>query len=236
MLTGSWRLAFPSRTRLPNLGRIAQLLKPFDIVGLQEVDGGGLRSQNIIQTQYLGEHAGFPYWHNQVNRRIANLARHSNGLLSRLKPAEIHDYKLPGLPGRGALLARYGTDRSSSLHVCVVHLALTRRARLRQLGFLGELLQDFSHVVVMGDFNCQPDSPEIRLLATKAGLSDPARDLRTWPSWQPRLMIDHILVTPNLTTENARVLNFPCSDHLPVALEIRLPDDLHLHQPALPFT
>lgn len=230
MLTGSWRLALPSHSRLPNLGRIAQVLKPFDIVGLQEVDGGGLRSHHIIQTQYLGEQAGFPYWHNQINRRIANLARHSNGLLSRLKPSEIHDYKLPGLPGRGALLARYGVDRATSLHVCILHLALTRRARLRQLGFLGELLQDFPHVVIMGDFNCQPDSPELRLLADKAGLSDPASGLKTWPSWQPRLMIDHILVTPGLTAENARVLNFPCSDHLPVAMDIHLPEDLRLHQ------
>ena len=108
MITGSWRHVWPSRKRLPNLHRIAQVIRPFDLVGLQEVDGGGLRSHRIVQTQYLAEHGGFPHWHNQINRRIGDIALHSNGLLSRIKPHEVADYKLPGLPGRGAVVARFG--------------------------------------------------------------------------------------------------------------------------------
>ena len=93
-ITGSWRHFWPSSKRLANLKRIAFLLKPFDIVGLQEVDGGGARSHHIIQTEYLAELAEFAHWHNQVNRRLGNIALHSNGLLSRIKPDFIHDYKL----------------------------------------------------------------------------------------------------------------------------------------------
>ena len=228
MITGSWRHLWPSRKRLPNLHRIAQLLKPYDIVGLQEVDGGGLRSQRIIQTQYLAEHGGFPHWHNQINRRIGNLALHSNGLLSRLKPLEVLDYRLPGLPGRGAVIARFGRAGAESLFVCVMHLALSQRARLKQLAFIGNLLKTYPHVVAMGDFNCEPGSPELQLLTATAGLCDPAEGLRTWPSWQPRRMIDHILVSPGLQVVQAEVLHFACSDHLPVAVEISLPDRLRL--------
>jgi len=229
LITGSWRHIWPSRTRLPNLHRIAQLLKPFDIVGLQEVDGGGLRSHKIVQTQYLAEHGGFPHWHNQVNRHIGNIAQHSNGLLSRIKPHEVHDYKLPGIPGRGALLARYGKSGGHGLSVCVLHLALTRKARLRQLGFVGELLQDLPHAIVMGDFNCEPGSPELKLLTRNTELCDPACELHTWPSWQPKRMLDHILVTPSLKVEHVEVIHFPCSDHLPIAMEIELPGDLSVH-------
>lgn len=229
MITGSWRHVWPSGKRQPNLNRIAQVLRPFDIVGLQEVDGGGLRSRGIVQTQYLAEHGGFPHWHNQVNRRMGRIALHSNGLLSRLKPHSLHDYKLPGLPGRGAVLARYGRHREEALHVCVLHLALTRRARMIQLGFVGELLKGLPHAIVMGDFNCDPESPELRLLTQATLLCDPASVVHTWPSWQPRRMIDHILVTPSLRVEHMQALHFPCSDHLPIAMDILLPEGLDLH-------
>ena len=227
-ITGGWRHVLPSRKRLPNLLRIAQLLRPFDLVGLQEVDGGGARSQHIVQTQYLAEQAGFSHWHNQVNRRFGNIALHSNGLLSRIKPDAVHDYKLPGLPGRGALLARYGRSGEEALYLCVLHLALSQKARLKQLGFVGELLHDLPYVILMGDLNCEPNSPELNLLIHKTRLCDPVCEMKTFPSWRPHRMLDHILVTPGLGVEKAQVLNFACSDHLPVAMEISLPEHLAL--------
>ena len=227
-LTGGWRHVLPSSKRVPNLNRIAQILEPFDIVGLQEVDGGGLRSRRIVQTQYLAERAGFAYWHNQVNRRVGNIALHSNGLLSRIRPNAIHDYKLPGLPGRGALLARFGTLPDETLYLCILHLALSRRARLRQLAFVAEVIKGLPHVVVMGDLNCEIETPEMKLLLGLTDLCDPLSEINTFPSWRPRKMLDHILVTPDLEVKNLRVLNFPCSDHLPIAMEVGLPDGLRL--------
>lgn len=225
-ITGGWRHVLPSTKRLPNLNRIAHQLRGFDIVGLQEVEGGGMRSHHIVQTQYLAENAGFAYWHNQVNRRIGNLAVHCNGLLSRKAPDFIRDYNLPGLPGRGALLARFGVDPKNALYVCVVHLALSRRARLKQVSFISELIGHLPYVVMMGDLNCEPDTPELQLLLRATHLSDPVCRLETFPSWKPRKMLDHILVTPSLSVRRLRVIDFACSDHLPVAMEVCLPDAL----------
>jgi endonuclease/exonuclease/phosphatase family metal-dependent hydrolase len=227
-ITGGWRHIWPSRKRLPNLDRIARFLKPFDIVGLQEVDGGGARSHNIVQTQYLAENAGFGHWYNQVNRRIGNLALHSNGLLSRVRPHSVHDYKLPGLPGRGALLARYGGAGGPSLYVCVLHLALSRRSRLKQLAFVSELIHDLPYAVVMGDLNCEPGSPELKLLTRETRLCDPACEINTFPSWRPHKMLDHILVTPGLRVDHVHVVNLTCSDHLPITMEVELPEELAL--------
>ena len=225
-ITGSWRHVWPSSKRLPNLNRIAHLLRPFDLVGLQEVDGGGARSHHIVQTQYLAEHAGFAFWHNQINRRFGNIALHSNGLLSRFRPDSLHDYKLPGLPGRGALLARFGRDPQQSLHLCILHLALGRRARLRQIRFISERIRNIPHLVLMGDLNCEPNSPELQLLTASTQLCDPMCEVKTFPSWRPQKMLDHILVTPSLMVRKVRVLDFACSDHLPIAMEIQLPDSL----------
>jgi endonuclease/exonuclease/phosphatase family metal-dependent hydrolase len=223
-ITGSWRHILPFTKRVFNLNRIAELLKPFDIVGLQEVEGGGARGRHIVQTEYLAKAGGFAYWHHQVNRRIGNIAVHSNGLLSRIKPDLIRDYNLPGLPGRGAIIARFGARPNEMFHVCVLHLALSRRARLRQLAFVSELITDLSHVILMGDLNCEPNSPEMKLLTTATRLCDPVCEIKTFPSWGPHKMLDHILVTPELEVGDLQVLNFACSDHLPIAMEIRLPN------------
>lgn len=228
-LTGGWRHLFPSGRRLGNLDRIAKLLAPFDIVGLQEVDGGGLRSHGVVQAEHLARHGGFPHWHNQVNRRVGAIALHSNGLLSRLPPARIDDYRLPGLPGRGALLARYG-KADSALHVCVMHLALSRRARLKQLAFIAERIEGLPHVILMGDLNCAHDSEEIRWLVGSTRLCDPLHEVKTFPSWRPKIMLDHILATPDIRVERLWALNFPCSDHLPIAMEITLPETLRMHK------
>lgn len=224
-ITGGWRHFLPSTKRIPNLNKIAELLRPFDIVGLQEVEGGGARSHHIVQTEYLAKAGRFPHWHHQVNRRIGNIAVHSNGLLSRLQPDVIRDYDLPGLPGRGAIIARFGARPREVLHVCVLHLALGRRARLRQLAFVSELIADLSHVILMGDLNCEPNSPELKLLTKATRLCDPVREIKTFPSWRPHKMLDHILVTPELEVSHLQVLDFACSDHLPIAMEIRLPHD-----------
>jgi len=106
-LTNSWKHFLPCAKRLDNLKRIANVLSDFDIVGLQEVDGGSLRSGFINQTEYLSDQARFPYWHDQTNRNLGHLAQHSTGVLSRVRPAEVTEVKLPGMiPGRGALTMR----------------------------------------------------------------------------------------------------------------------------------
>lgn len=227
-ITGSWRHMLPSSRRLANLNRIARLLLPFDIVGLQEVDGGGARSHHIVQTEYLAVRAGFSHWHNQVNRRIGTIALHSNGLLSRIEPDFVHDFKLPGFPGRGALLAKFGATADEALHLCILHLALSRRARLKQLAFVSELIRDLPHIILMGDLNCEPRSPEMRFLTATTPLCDPVSEIKTFPSWRPDKMLDHILVTPELQVDHVQVLNCACSDHLPIAMEITLPQALRM--------
>jgi endonuclease/exonuclease/phosphatase family metal-dependent hydrolase len=225
--TRSWRHVLPHPSRWQNLDQIARFLSAYDLVGLQEVDSGSLRTGFVNQTQYLADRARFPYWHHQVNRRIGQLAQHSNGLLSRLPVSALSDLKLPGLPGRGALVARLGADRDA-LTVFIIHLALGKRARLRQVAFLADRVATEAHAIVMGDLNCEPDSEEIRLLLDHAPLTPPFERLQTFPSWHPRRQLDHILVTTSLSAEQAYVLDWPFSDHLPIAMVVRLPSGLRL--------
>jgi endonuclease/exonuclease/phosphatase family metal-dependent hydrolase len=227
-LTHSWKHVLPYAARRGNLDRIASMVQHYDVVGLQEVDAGSLRSGYVNLTEYLAARAGFPHWYDQTNRNFGMFAQHSMGILSRMRAAEITEHRLPGaIPGRGALIVRYGHGRDV-LVLMLVHLALGKRARLRQLGFIGEIASTHRNLILMGDLNCRSDSPEISALIERAGLREPTHDLHTFPSWRPIRNIDHILVSPSLRVLDVSVLNYPLSDHLPIAMEIALPDDLEL--------
>ncbi len=227
-LTHSWKHVLPYPERFENLGRIAQLIHGFDIVGLQEVDAGSLRSGYINQTEYLALQAHYPFWFHQTNRNLGHLAQHSLGLLSRMRPSEIREEKLPGrIPGRGALVARYGYGKDA-LAVIVLHLALGRRARLQQLEHLSDVMRDYRHIVLMGDFNCGTASEEMNWLLARAPLREPVHGLHTFPSWRPVRNIDHILVSPTLDVRNVCVLNHAISDHLPIMMDVVLPPEVAL--------
>ena len=227
-LTKSWRQVLPHPERLDNLDRIATMLGDYDMVGLQEVDGGSLRSGFINQTEYLAHEAGFPLWFDQTNRDLGKFARYSMGLLTRYHPSAMAEWRLPGrIPGRGAMHARFGHGEHA-LHVVIMHLALGRRGRLDQLAYIAERIQDFRHVVLMGDFNCCSESEEVSLLMRRASLQEPVHGLHTFPSWRPARNIDHIFVSSGLNVCDTRVLMHPLSDHLPLAMEVELPESVIL--------
>jgi endonuclease/exonuclease/phosphatase family metal-dependent hydrolase len=228
-LTHSWKHLLHHPQRFVNLDNIAQLMGEYDLVGIQEADAGSARSGFVNITQYLATSAGFPYWDDQTNRRIGRLAQHSLGVLSRYKPSGITEHRLPGrIPGRGAMAVRFG-DGDESLVVLVVHLALSRRSRMSQLDYISDLINEYRHVVLMGDMNCRSDSAEMELLVNKTLMSEPLHGLHTFPSWRPKRNIDHILVTPTVEVERAEVLDYPLSDHLPISMEVVLPDSVELN-------
>lgn len=226
--THSWKHVLPCGQRLANLDRMARLFSDYDLVGLQETDAGSLRSGFINQTEYLAQKAHFPCWYNQTNRDLGKIAQHSIGVLSRLRFTELSEHRLPGaIPGRGALIVRFG-DGAHPLVLLIVHLALGRRARERQLVFLSELIRDFRHLILMGDLNCRSESREMDLLLRNVSLREPVHGLHTFPSWRPNRNIDHILVSPTLQVKSVNVLNHPLSDHLPIAMEVALPPEMKL--------
>lgn len=225
-VTRGWRHFLPSLQVQENLDRIADLVADYDLVGLQEIDAGSRRSAYQNQIEWIADRAGFDYWHVQVNRDFGRIAQHGLGLLARFPPYAVSEHKLPGaLPGRGALRALFG-DPSDPLAVVVSHLALTRGSRRLQLAAIADLLADYRHGIVMADTNCTAERLHADSALTVAGLQVQTEPVPTFPSWRPRRGIDHILTTPGLDVRDVRALDVHLSDHLPVAMDIRLPEDL----------
>jgi endonuclease/exonuclease/phosphatase family metal-dependent hydrolase len=230
-LTRGWQHLLPHRGRGANLQRIGQILADYDLVALQEADGGSLRSSYVNQVEQLARLGAFPYWYQQLNRNLGKFAQHSNGVLSRLQPTALEDHPLPGPPGRGAILMRFG-EGSDALVVVMMHLALGAKTRALQLGYIRELIGGYRHQVLMGDMNTHANDLLERSALRDLGLLAP-QVAPTFPSWRPQRCLDHILISPELTLGNVGVLPLPVSDHLPVAVEIRLPDS-HRTDPNLP--
>ncbi len=222
-ITKSWQHVLPSSKRIHNLHRIANTVKDFDIVALQEADGGSLRSGFINQAKFLAHAANFPYWYQQNNRNVGRIAQSGNGLLSRYEPYRLEDHRLPAtIPGRGAIIAFYGSPNRPLVFV-LLHLSLGQRAQRRQLAYIHEIIQSHTDIILMGDLNCQLETliAKSRLKHMDLLLPD-VNQAPTFPSWRPLRAIDHILVSPSITINQVTVLPHSISDHLPIAMDIKI--------------
>lgn len=222
-LTQSWQHVLPSKRRQDNLKQMARIIRHFDLVALQEVDGGSFRSGFINQVEFLAQTAHMPFWYQQLNRNLGILAQHSNGLLCRLPPVDLEEHKLPGrLPGRGAIRLEL-ERRGVSILFILMHLALGKGCQTRQLGYIRELIGDHKHVVLMGDMNTHADHITQRSPLKDVALHPVEGSMETYPSWAPKRGLDHILVSDSIPIKRVAVLDVPLTDHLPVAVEIAWP-------------
>lgn len=229
-ITRSWQHILPARDKIRNLHRISDLLKDYDLVGLQEADGGSLRSGFVNQVEYLAKLGNFPCWYQQCTRDFGHFGRYGNGLLSRIAPVDMVEHKLPGAPGRGAIFMRYG-DEQHHLIVVNLHLALGRRGQQQQLTYVRELIDQFEHVVIMGDMNTHAEDLLDHGPLQGSGLYTPAcSSKKTFPSWAPTRTLDHILVSDSVRVTDTWTPDFTLSDHLPVAIEVQLPAGFPLHR------
>lgn len=227
-VTGGWKHLLPHQGRLRTLASIADQIRGYDLVAIQEADAGSLRTGFISQTEYVARRAGYPWWTERTNRRIGLFAQHAIGAIARVQPKDITPLALPGrVPGRGALMLRFG-EGPNPLTVVILHLSLGRQNRRQQLDFVAELIADAPHAVVMGDFNARHGAPEMKRFFARTQLVEPVERLNTWPAWKPLHSLDHILTTPDLHIERTRVLDEGASDHLPICVEMRVPEDCAL--------
>lgn len=82
-------------------------------------------------------------------------------------------------------------------------------------------------VILLGDLNLTPDSPEFTRLLDESALRDVVSGRRWRPTWQASfwplaLRIDHVLVSPQLCVEAVEVGPSIGSDHRPVIARLRL--------------
>ena len=115
-----------------------------------------------------------------------------------------------------ALVDFEGTD----VDVFVSHFGLAKAERANAVKILAELIKDSSHpVIVMGDFNAQPDDPvldPIRGLLSDTFDVYPDKNAKTYPTnpeFGPDQKIDYIFVSKEFRTESVEIIDRQLSDH-----------------------
>lgn len=222
-LTKAWQHVLPSPGKTSNLREIATAIAEFDVVCLQEADGGSTRSGFMHQSHQLAKMAAFGTVIDQRNRKVGlkslPFACSGNSILARQPCLEWKEHSLPArLPGRGVLVGQFG-----ALSVFNVHLALTPTAQQIQLEFLAGLINSCTsaQILLMGDFNCTPTSPPLRWFREHVQLQWLPTEM-SFPSWTPQRQIDLIFYR-GLKIKKTWILPMLASDHLAVAAEFQLP-------------
>lgn len=226
--------------------RIARVIRSFDpdIVALQEVDCGCVRTRNDDQDKLIADelemHTSFcctvqrgegSYGHSLLSRYPVEVI--ASGLFSAHKNRE----------PRGALLAKIHLD-GEVINFLSTHFGLTdleRTAHITELlgpEWLGKTSPD-EPLVVCGDFNMMPSSRHYRRLIERVHdvetLVKNPKSLKTFFAFLPFSRIDHIFVSDHFEVEDIRVpqttLTRTASDHLPLIAELKLIKLAQLNRP-----
>ncbi len=227
---GLWR---PER-----IARVLARLRP-DVAALQEVDRSS-RDGSDDAVFAIADATGLTPHFTMARERFGNL------ILARHPFVVLAEGALPRTRGeqRAAQWLRL-SRREEQFDVVNTHLSIHFRERLQQLRALwdeGRLGQEGNRyfptlsvaterMILCGDFNAGPLSPEYRYL--KARLEDAQQCVRLWPSATypsrfPLLRLDHVWVGPRWRVHRADViedrLTRMASDHLPLVVELSLRD------------
>jgi len=219
-LTRAWRHALPGPGMHATLDGIAELMRGYDFVAIQEADAGSLRTRFVNQMEYLAKRAGFNHMDFVVTRDLRPVAQHAMGFLSRHRPATIAKHRLPGrIPGRSALEVDLGPE-AGGLSLLLAHLSLGHFDRHQQLDYLSALVEPARPTVLVGDLNCEPEVLRAHQALAGSGLRIPAETPATFPSWRPRRRLDHILGSGPVSIQRLETLPDLLSDHLALAAEV----------------
>ena len=229
--------------------RIADVIDDLepDIVALQEVDLGRVRSHRHDQADVIARSTGmYAVFCPTV---VVGHEQYGHALLSRFPFEVMRNTTFADRPEhrsalffepRGALWARLSVE-GVPLHLITAHLGLTSRERHAQVAeLLGEhwlgSVPPGEAVVVGGDFNLLPDAGPYNALAAHLRdvqrVTKTRRPLKTFSTWYLLSRIDHLFVSDQFDVTGVDVprndLTRVASDHFPLVADLVL----HASKPA----
>ena len=218
--------------------RIANVIAPCqpDIVCLQELDVGRVRTRGVDQAHAIARELGMHMLFHAALKVMEE--QYGNAVLTARPARLVKAGPLPGvrlrpfLEPRGALWAAVEAG-GAAVQVITTHLGLSRHERRAQIE---ELLGPhwLGHpecgqpAILAGDFNAVPRSGGYRRLASRMQdaqyLLDGHRPQPTYPSRYPLMRIDHVFVSGLVEVQRVEIVRSPlarvASDHLPLLVDL----------------
>ena len=221
------RYLFAEAAELKRITKFIADLNP-DIVGLIEVDTGSLRSNRVNQAEIIADSLGHyscygnKYGEDSFNQILPIVSKQANAFLA---SPDIHGERFHYFDtGIKRLIIELELD---NVAIFLVHLSLKYRHRQLQLRHLYELVSACKKpVVVAGDFNTVWGEDEIFLFMKAAKLNNANKErLPTYPPRRPRLELDFILHSPNISVTHFEIPKVSFSDHLPLICDFEVNSD-----------
>lgn len=211
-----------------NLDATTKVLKNLksDIIALQEVDNGCSRSGNVKQAEWLGKQLGMHHAFGKFMNYDGG--QYGMAILSKFPILETKRHVLPsGAEPRIALEIIVEPTKGKKVSFICIHFDYTSEARRQpQIKALFKALESTTHpVVLVGDFNTQPDSESIALFKTDWKNIPKLGQNLTFPADKPDREIDYIMTRDlPITTETCTVIKEEkASDHRPLKAVLPLP-------------
>ncbi len=210
-----------------HIDKIGEFLKEYnpELVGLVEVDLGSYRCKSENQAELLANK--LETYHIYKNKyeaesrmmKIPVLRRQGNAFLSKYDVSEekFHYFR----KGMKKLIIELETD---NVVIFLVHLALGGKTRLRQIVELYDVMDRCKKpFIVAGDFNLFWGEEEISLFLKALNLKN-ANEYKqpTYPSWNPKKILDFILCSDKIKINDFKVLQTTLSDHLPLMIDFEI--------------
>ena len=240
-------------TRLNEIAQMLQDAH-LDLVVLNEVDFDSVRSHGLNQAEYLARAAGFPFWAEQINVDMAlpwARMRYGNALLSRYPILTARRLALVGhsawetalIGKKQGLLCSIQLEEAHVIGIMAVHLEHRREdRRLQAAKIMDEVrLASSLPLILAGDFNstplhypqATPDNQGQTALSWLLGrgayqtwpTGPPRREDLTFPSHEPQIVIDWILIPRDWRIISKEVRGGQLSDHLAVVMEVEVRDE-----------
>jgi len=207
-----------------------------EVVGLQEVDVHfGARSDFVDQANWLADRLGM-YVVFGANLNLDPLSagaprrQYGTAILSEHRIRESTNTLLPRPEGgeQRGLLEAHIRVRGLPVTVYNTHLQHDSQVeRLAQIATIRDIIAGVDEsVVVLGDLNATPGSPEIANLTedlvdswVTAGVGDGF----TYDAATPHARIDYVMSSGDVVARTAAVVTADASDHLPVVVDLGLP-------------
>ncbi|GAA3137626.1 endonuclease/exonuclease/phosphatase family protein [Streptomyces rameus] len=222
-----------------DLGRTAAAIRGLraDVIGLQEVDvHWGARSDFTDEARELAARLRMRFFFAPIYDLPADPAggprrQYGVAVLSRFPVRDAQNHEITRLstqtpdpvpapaPGFAEVTIRV---RGTRVHVYSTHLDYRRDPSVRRAqvdDMLAVLAEDPGPKVLLGDFNAEPNAPEL------AKLWGPLRDAapgggKTYPAVDPVRRIDLVTVSPDVIVTGTHESGTTASDHRPVVADL----------------
>lgn len=202
-----------------------------DVCGLNEVRGEGPAKDYTDQTNILGDKTGLNRYFGEAIK-VNKTSPYGNAILSCYEIRSAETIKIPdpilktepvSHETRCIIKAVINID-GKDICFLVTHMGLAKKERKNAVKSICGILDSTDlPVILMGDFNAEPDDavfePIRERLSDAQNKSDNA-EIKTYPSDKPEVKIDYIFYR-GLECINSHTITEVCSDHLPIIAEFR---------------